>query len=240
MADVSRTAHSRGLVWSLARPAFARTGADGNAQNCAGRGRFLATACPMRGIAVLLVVLVPQQALAHGGMPGGGGFFSGAMHPLLAIEHLLALCALGLLLTRHSGPFARSPLLALALGVAAGLAMQTPTGPVILLLALVAAGVQAAVRQVPLWVTAGLAGLTGWSVGADTDALPPVLPDVDAAFAFPAGVFAGVFLIVLNTAALSMLVPGPGLQMARRVAGSWVAVIALTLLALRLRAMVMS
>ena len=63
---------------------------------------------------VLLLVMLGLPAQAHGTLPGGGGFYSGALHPLVAIEHLLLLLTGGLILGRDG---LRWPLLALGLGV---------------------------------------------------------------------------------------------------------------------------
>ena len=50
------------------------------------------------------------------------------------------------------------------------------------------------------------------------------------------GVWTGAHLIVLNVVALSMRAQAPWMMIATRVAGAWIAAIALMLLALSLRA----
>ena len=48
-----------------------------------------------------LIWAAPAQA--HGTLAGGGGFYAGAAHPFLAVEHLLLLLAGGMLLGRVRG-----------------------------------------------------------------------------------------------------------------------------------------
>ncbi len=182
-------------------------------------------------------MMIPGKVAAHGGLPGGGGFYSGVAHPVLAVEQFLALLAFGLLLGRQTGAYARSPLGVLVLGVAGGLAFGTmgvADEPMLLAMALVCGAGVAVSLPPPIWGTAVLAGLIGWLVGRGTD-VPSTIPAslVDASMPY-AGVFVGVVLITLNAAALAMVAQGPVPRTAVRVLGSWIAAIALMVVALRI------
>lgn len=163
--------------------------------------------------------------MAHGTLPGGGGFYSGALHPVVALDHLLALLALGLLSGRWQ---TRLPTAGLLVGLMGGLAWAQPFvwGPaVILLVTLSLGGVLAADRKPPTLALAALAVLLGAALGADTDTGA-------AGFAAAAGTVVAVSLIVLNAMALAGLLRAHGIVL--RVAGSWMVAIACLVLALRM------
>ena len=194
--------------------------------------------CRSAGL-LLVLVAAPGQAAAHGGLRGGGGFYSGAAHPVLAIEQLLGLLALGLLLGQQGRSTAGVPLLALALTLCAGLVAATATlraEPMMLGLALLLGTCVAAAPRVAPWGLTIAAALTGATIGFGTDA-PASEPDLVATIAPYAGVFVGVFLIVLNAAAIASVARQPAFRIAVRVVGSWIAAIALMVLALRFRMM---
>lgn len=187
---------------------------------------------------LVILVMAPGSAAAHGGLPGGGGLYSGAAHPFLALEQFLALLSLGLLMGQTTGTHVRLPILFLAAGLGVGLAagvVLDHASLTMLGLALVFGGLLAAARPLPVMAMAVCAAVAGWVAGSDTDVPAPASPDIVAAYAPFAGVFVGVFLICLNAAALSSVARRPVARIAIRVAGSWVAAIAVMVLALRLR-----
>ena len=51
---------------------------------------------------LFLCVFLPQEALAHG-LDGVGGFKSGLMHPVLGLDHLLAMISVGIVSTQIGG-----------------------------------------------------------------------------------------------------------------------------------------
>jgi urease accessory protein len=185
--------------------------------------------------AVAAVLLWAGPASAHGGLPGGGGFLSGALHPFAAVEHLVLLLSLGLLAGRLPRERRGRAFALLLAGLLAGLAASVtgragllPAGAAtaaILVLALIAGLVLALDPTLPAAAVAGAALVAGLAVGADTEV-------ESAAVLAAAGVVVGVFLIVLDAAALSAWTTQPPLPIARRVAGSWIAAIAIMLLAL--------
>lgn len=188
-----------------------------------------------RALGAAALLLGAGPASAHGGLSGGGAL-SGALHPFAAVEHLVLLLALGLLAgrlprERRGGTFAL-----LLAGLLAGLA-ATAIGGVVLLpagaataailaLALLAGLLLALDPDLPKAALPAAALVAGLAVGTDTEV------GGASALAAAAGVVGGVFLIVLDAAALSAWATRPPLPVARRVAGSWIAAVALMLLAL--------
>jgi urease accessory protein len=181
-------------------------------------------------LAALLVLLLAGPAAAHGTLPGGNGFQAGALHPVVAIEHLLALLVTGLAIGRAEGRgVVATGLLALFAGLALGLlrSVPQPGSNVILLSALVLGVLLLWGRRLPIGMIAPLVLLLGWAIGADTD-----IP-AGAGVAAGAGLFVAAGLIVLNMAALSQWA-GTRWPVVPRIAGSWVFAIALMVLALRI------
>ena len=180
-------------------------------------------------LGVLLVLLLAGPAAAHGTLPGGTGFQAGALHPLVATEHLMALLVTGLALGRAGGRAIPAGVLALFAGIALGLsliALPAPGSGVILLAALVLGGLLLSGRNLPTGLIAPPVLLLGWAIAADTD-MPAA-----AGTAARAGLFVAAGLIVLNMAALSQWVQA-GWPILPRIAGSWFFAIALMVLALR-------
>lgn len=184
----------------------------------------------------IALCLPAGPALAHGTLAGGGGFYAGALHPFLAWEHTLALVTLGLVLGAPRP--GRAALIGLALGLGAGLsfgALAVPAAPGLLAAAAVLAGALAAGLALPLSMLAlGAAGV-GAAVGIDT-AVPVAASADPVEIAAPfAGLACGVFVIVLDAMALASLALRPPFAVALRVAGSWIAAVAIMALALGLR-----
>lgn len=186
------------------------------------------------------VALWAAPAYAHGTLPGGGGFYAGAAHPFLAVEHLALLLGFGLILGRRA-VLNRTPLAWLALGLAAGLTLGALgigwTGtPVVVLVAALAAGLGLALAVSPSGrILSVAAASVGLAVGLDTGVPAPSGVGGVAAWLPYAGVFVGVYLIVLNAAALGTVARRPIMMIGVRVAGSWIAAFSLMVLALEIR-----
>lgn len=192
------------------------------------------------GVGVVVLALVPQAASAHGSLAGGGGFYAGIAHPFLAWEHTIVLIGLGLLIGSLGRLNGRIPLLCLLIGLCAGLASEPIlqlawSGTFVLVLA-VTAGIALVVgKPLPLALTAILALITGAAVALDTGVPPPPNMTAVEVYAPYFGVTVGVFLIVLNAMAVATWATHPPFTIGVRMVGSWIAAIALMLLALHLR-----
>jgi urease accessory protein len=176
-----------------------------------------------------LLILFALPVQAHGTLPGGGGFYSGSLHPLVALEHLLVLLAGGLVLGRDG---LRRPLWALGLGVGGGLWFAGPALGLQVVLLAVTLGLGAVLAlQIRLtdWVLGPVLLAVGLAVGRDTD-----LPPLNLQFA-ALGVVVSVFLITLNAFALGSVLSGSRAAVVLRVAGAWMLAAALMVLALQLR-----
>ena len=181
--------------------------------------------------AFLFALLLAGPAAAHGTLPGGAGFGAGALHPLYATEHLLALIAAGLALGRGTDNPALG-VLALACGLAVGLGigLGPMTAPPVLLAVMLLLGTLLLWgRAIPGVVPVLLLAL-GCAIGADTD-----MP-AGAGWAPRAGLFVGAGLVVLNVTALSQWI-APRWPLVLRIAGSWVVAIAFLLLSLQVSQM---
>lgn len=182
-------------------------------------------------VAAALCALVAGPAAAHGSLPGGSGFLAGALHPFVAVEHLLLLLSLGLLSGRLPPQRRALGFAAVGLGLLVGLTLGeaglagSAAPSAILALALAGGLLLASGLLLPSAVPA-LAALSGVAVGIDTDVARAVAPAL--------GVIVGAYLIVLDAAALSALAKSLPFIVAVRVAGSWIAAVALMLLALAL------
>lgn len=187
--------------------------------------------------------MAPGPLAAHGGLPGGGGFLSGALHPFVAVPHLILLLGLGLVSARLSAENRSATFAAVGFGLLAGVAvaqagLQPPAkaaAAAILALA-VLVGVLAALApsRLPALLVAGVALPSGFAVGLDTD-LAAAGVGISALIAPLVGVVAGVYLIVLDSAAVAAFAQRrPALVIVPRVAGSWIAAIGLMLLTLSL------
>lgn len=196
-----------------------------------------------RSIVLIAALLLAGPAGAHGTLPGGGGFYAGAAHPFLAWEHLLALLAVGLLVGRWMGVAGRLPLVSLAASLGLGLLLGALGYGAVSLsavaLALATLGGVGLALAAPLpRVVPALAAAVGLVVGLDTGVPAPTSTGVVEVYAPYLGVVAGVFLIVLNAAALASVAVRPPFPIALRVAGSWIAAAALMVLAFEYRRLV--
>lgn len=186
-----------------------------------------------------LLALWPQAAMAHGSLPGGGGFYAGLSHPFLAWEHLILLIGLGLLVGQRGRIAGHPPLAALTVGLVTGLILGTGTlnSPFvvpILLLSILCGALLVLAWRAPTLVLAGLALVVGMSVGYDTGmpvAASPAFADIVMPYI---GLTVGVMLAVLNSMALSSVADGFVARIGLRIAGSWIIAATAMVLALRL------
>lgn len=198
---------------------------------------------PARGLAALLFVL-PQTAGAHSALPGIEGFYLGLTHGIATPATLLATLATAVMAAQDWPRRFRLgwPLFAvcLALGLAGALVLDAELPlDAGLLGAAVLGGCFAALAAGRFTLAAlpllALSGLVLGAAGAPDDGARQ-----DVAITM-AGAFLGPNLaLLLVGGALDLLrehLPGPAPDIALRVAASWLAAIALMLLALTARPM---
>lgn len=186
--------------------------------------------------AVLLLSLVlSTPASAHAPIMGIGGVLGGVLHALLIPEHGLSLLALGLVLGRQQQPVRHAGLLiffgALACGLAAAavvgeetLAAEVLVAAAGLLGLLVAAAWMPPFLGLPLAAVAGLTmALDSWPEGRSMGEAVKML--------IGSGLGAAAALCIIAEG--TVLVHGRAQLIVARVAGSWIAAIAILVLSLR-------
>jgi urease accessory protein len=179
-------------------------------------------------------LLAPAIAAAHP-IPGVGDFYSGMLHPLLALDQIVPLIALALLAGQQQRRAAVAVLCVLPVsvvaGAAAGLAWKAPAFLSFLnIAAMVALGLLVALsRPLPQALVCALAaalGLAlGQALGADITA--------DEAPRFIPGVALATLVVAVYGIGLVRRLQAPWMRIAVRVAGSWVAAIGIMVLGLR-------
>ncbi|WP_290651687.1 HupE/UreJ family protein [Aquisalimonas sp.] len=114
---------------------------------------------------VVLLLVTPGLALAHPGY-GHGGFVAGVSHPLLGLDHLLAMLGVGFWAARHGSLHgAIGVCAAFVAAVLGGFALGLGQSPVpavefgIMASLLVTGVLVFGARRLPLTVIAGLAGI---------------------------------------------------------------------------------
>jgi urease accessory protein len=166
--------------------------------------------------------------------PVARAFLDGLLHPLLAPAHVVALVGLAVAAGRAGLPAAT--VAAFAAGLAAGLGAlawgvgETPAPDVLLAVAGFCGILAAALPRVPAWPAVTLAPIVGVAIGLDS---PPEATLLNEAVLMLLGTACGgviAFAVIVLAASLFGRV-GQGLAL--RVAGSWVAAIAILVLALR-------
>jgi urease accessory protein len=165
------------------------------------------------------------------------GLAAGFVHPLLAPAHLLSLIGLGLLAGRAS----RASIVIMAgfgLGLAGGLGAiargvgETPANDLLFVAAGVCGAIAALDWPAPVWLTASAALVIGCAIGLDS---PPESILLREAVLTLIGTGCGAIATLALMVAAAALARRVQLAIALRVAGSWIAAIAMLVLALRWR-----
>ena len=162
-------------------------------------------------------------------------FLAGLLHPLLLPAHGLAL--IGLAALAGSAKWRSWSIATFALGIVGGLVAvargigETPANDVLLAAAAICGLATAALPHVPAWIAVLSALVVGAAIGLDS---PPEVISLRDAVLMLAGVGCGGIvafgLLATIAGAAAQLWQGVPL----RVAGSWIAAIAVLVLALRL------
>ncbi len=177
-------------------------------------------------------------AAAHSPLPGIEGFYAGLLHPFTTPDQALALLASGLLLGGFDMQRLGVAFGAATIGLAAGLALGTPTGdpaPWLFGLAALAATFAALApgRALPLVVFLSLVAgaLLGWA------SLPDAGPPRDRAFTVAGSVTGAALGLLYIAGGIDLLrdrIRAQVFCIALRVLAAWIAAIALLMLALGL------
>ncbi|RMH15862.1 MAG: hypothetical protein D6698_10565 [Gammaproteobacteria bacterium] len=187
-----------------------------------------------------LLLLTPSTAHAHMMIKGMGPFVNGLLHPLVTIPHLLLLLGMGALLGQHPPLRLKWPMLTFAASSALGLLLSTtgwfpPTMPQPLLLgfALVFGVLIASAYPIPTWLQLTLLGLTALLLGLDS-AVDKAIPTGHLQILF--GTWLCLNLAIYNIAFYSAFCDRKKWsQIGLRVLGSWLAAIAVLVLAFALK-----
>jgi|SRR5580700_895831 urease accessory protein len=164
---------------------------------------------------------------------GAGALAGGLINPLLAPAHVVALIGLGLLAGRS--PVSKL-IAAFAFGLAGGLGAiawgmgETPASDVLLAAAALCGLLSAAGLTVPAWLVAPLALVSGVAFGLDS---PPETISLRDAVLILVGTACGGVAALAAMAFAARAVVRLWHGIALRVAGSWIAAIAILVLALR-------
>src|SRR5262245_31633898 len=187
-----------------------------------------------RSTIILVALVLATPARAHevfgiGGIPGG------LLHPLLVPSHALTLVALSLLIGQQAQR--RAALVALfAVGMIAGLIVIVSaialdrTNDAVLAVAAVA-GLAVALAR-PLWAAAAVLAVAA-GIAIELDSVPQEISMMATFLALTATIVSAV-LAVLVVSALAASWRRHWQHVGMRVAGSWIAAIAILTLALRL------
>jgi urease accessory protein len=185
----------------------------------------------LRAVSLALVLTVSiSPANAHDAIAGGGPFVNGILHPAIEPAHLLSLLALGLWIGRQERAALRRSTVTFAVALIAGLfagplGTLPPLVPIAcaLILGCLAGGGWPWPSRAAAIASAATAIVIGFDSGADD-------------WALALGIWVGAMLILLNVVNLVMRIEAAWLRIGVRIAGAWIAAIALMLLALSLRA----
>jgi len=195
------------------------------------------------GVIAAAWLIWPGAAAAHIGVHGSDGFVTGALRPVMDFSQLLATISVGLFVgwqnagnaNRAAGAFVAE----LVAGLAGAFWSDLSNLPAGLLHGVAFAGgfLAALARPVPVFFAVTLGGAGGLIIGL---ALLPGSESVsEAGFALVGGFFTVTLIFIYAVFAVNWLrgrASKPWLLLGLRIAGSWIAAIALMMLALTLRA----
>ncbi len=199
---------------------------------------FVSQALGRWSLAALALGMAPASAFAHTIIPGVSGFEGGLLHPLLVPSHALCMVALSLLLAlrpageRHAAIATFASALAGAIALVT-LAFQTDYAEITLLAVAAICGVFAAARaMLPLLAIVFLAALG--ALALQFDSVPASISISETLLTLCGAALSALVMLALIVAAAAHMT-GRWQAIALRILGSWIAAIALMLLALKLR-----
>lgn len=190
---------------------------------------------------VLAGLVLPGLAHAHSAVAGMNSFYAGLLHPLLTLPHVLVLLGLGIWLGQHPPLRLKTPMLAYATGCAAALllttriAMPPSSQTAVVAVALGCGLLVAASARLHIGLRATVAAVAAIAVALDSgvDGAPANLATALTLL----GTWISTTVLVANIAYYTALCPQrPWVQIALRIAGSWMAAVSLLVLAFAFKA----
>jgi urease accessory protein len=187
-------------------------------------------------IALFIGLMLASPASAHAPIMGIGGVLGGVLHAIVIPEHGMSLLALGLALGRQQRPVRHTGMLVFLGAAACGLIGAALMGEEALAAdVLVAAagvlGLLVAAAWIPPFLGLPLAAVAGLTIALDSRPEGTSMADA-IQMLIGSGLGAAAALAIVAEGAV--LVRGRALLIAARVAGSWIAAIAILVLALRI------
>jgi urease accessory protein len=187
-------------------------------------------------LALVLVLVLTDAALAHAPLMGIGGVPGGVLHAVLIPEHGMSLVALGLVMGRQERSARRSGeflfLAALVLGlIAVALNVEQTAATDVLIAAIGILGLLIAAAWSPPFLGWPLAGIAGVAFALDS---APEVTSQGEAIRMLVGSGVGAALALAVVAEGSVRLDGNIARIAMRVLGSWMAAIAMLVVSLRI------
>ena len=186
----------------------------------------------------LLLTFQSSRAWAHGNIDVAD-FYQGMLHPILHIEHILSILALGFWSGQAKGrgqwltplTFTGAVLLGAVLGLCS---VELPAAPVVIYASMILLGLLVAARlRLPVAamvsIAASLGLFHGWAHGNG------MLESLDKPVAYVIGIGVALGLLLFYSVQLLVYFRANFIQIAVRIAGSWITAIGLLVLALQTR-----
>jgi urease accessory protein len=167
---------------------------------------------------------------------GAESFMRALLHPVLAPTHFIALLGLGLLAGRGAWSAQARITAAFALGLTGGLGAiawgvgETPANDMLVAIAALCGLTAATGVLVPIWLMVPIALVSGAAVGLDS---PPDVISLREAVLMLIGTACGGIAALAAIGGATSALFGLWHGIVTRVAGSWIAAIAILVLALR-------
>lgn len=193
-------------------------------------------------LALAALLCLPGLSQAHSSVAGMNSFYGGLLHPLLTLPHVLALLALGIWLGQHPPLRLKSPMLAFAIGCAAALmvtvvlTIPATSQNVVMAMALGCGILVASSARLGTKLRTTVAAAAAIAVALDSgvDGSPTALATTLSLL----GTWISTTVFVANVAYYTSLCPQrQWVQIAFRIAGSWMAAASVLVLAFALRGM---
>jgi hypothetical protein len=189
----------------------------------------------LRAIIIVCICFAGEPAAAHAPFPEIGSFYSGLIHPFLALQEFLLIVSASLLLGRSGAQTAGTGLLTFIGGVVAGMMLPwIVSGPIVpvsatLALSLACAAALSLDIRPPRWAVAVASGLSGICVGV---AVTPDEGPVRTMVLGGVGSALGASFLALVLAGVSLTCQSGWKVVLVRIIGAWIFAIGIMTVAL--------